>query len=218
MQKLSNANQDYLEMIYMLTEGGEEYVRPTDIARNMNVSKASVNQAIRALKELGLVRNERYGPVSLTEKGKFSARRIHFLHHRVKSFLMETLNIREEIAETEACQIEHLIGNETVKSMVNYLKNRNIELEHFDLNQVDEFLVYSRRLSELKVGDRAVVKRIEAADGNVKRRIMEMGVIKGDIIEVKGMAPMGDPMELRIGDYTLSLRLEEADLVAVEVL
>ncbi len=217
MHRLSSANQDYLETIFLLSQEIMEEVRPTDIANRLNVSKASVNQAIKALKAAGFVNNERYGPVVLTEKGRFEARRIHFLHHLIKAFMMSTLNIREEIAEKEACQIEHVIGNQTVKAIVNFMRNNNIKVHHFDLDEVHQFLFYSKRLSELKVGDQGVVKMVDAK-GDLKKRIMEMGVIKGDIIEVIGVAPMGDPISLRIGDYNLSLRLAEADYVWVEVL
>ena len=217
MEKISSTNQDYLELIFQLTEEEKQSVRPGMLAKRLEVNRADVVNALRTLRRAGLVRSMKGAPVVLTEKGKFAAKRIHFLHHLVKTFLMETLNIRDHIAEHEACQIEHLIGNETVKAMINYLRNRKVELEHFDLDEVNEFLVYTKRLSELKVGDKAVIKRVEA-EGLLKRRIMEMGVIKGDVIEVKGMAPMGDPIELRIGDYTLSLRLEEADLISVDVL
>lgn len=217
MHRLSSANQDYLEAIYLLSQEKEEQVRPTDIANRLSVSKASVNQAIKGLKAAGLVKNERYGPVSLTETGRFEARRTHFLHHLIKAFMIGTLDIREEIAETEACQIEHVIGNETVKAIVRYMREHDMHVKHFDLDEIQEFLFYQQRLSELKVGDRGVVKSI-AAKGELKKRIMEMGVIKGDVIEVIGMAPLGDPISLRIGDYTLSLRLKEADNVWLEVL
>jgi DtxR family Mn-dependent transcriptional regulator len=216
MHRLSSANQDYLETIYLLAQE-EESVRATDIANRLSVSKASVNQAIKALKDAGFVINERYGPVMLTESGRFEARRIHFLHHLIKDFMISTLNIRDEIAEKEACQIEHVLGNQTVKAIVNYMRNNEMKVKHFDLDQVHEFLFYSKRLSELKVGDQGVVKKIEA-QGDLKRRIMEMGVIKGDVVEVIGVAPMGDPISLRIGDYNLSLRLKEADNIWVEVL
>lgn len=217
MHRISSANQDYLETVLMLTDEGDGNVRPTDIAKRLNVSKASVNQAIKALKEAGLVTNERYGPVVLTELGRFEARRIHFLHHLIKAFMIETLNIKEEIAETEACQIEHVIGNETVKAIVNFMKNRDIPVENFDLTEVQGFLFYPKRLSELRAGDQAVVRNVEAS-GVLKKRIMEMGIIKGDVVEVLGVAPTGDPLHLRIGDYHLSLRTAEADQVLVEVL
>lgn len=217
MHKLSSANQDYLETIYLLSQEGEERVRATDIADRLQVTKASVNQAIKALKSAGYVNNERYGPITLTQGGLFEARRIHFLHHLIKSYMISTLKIREEIAETEACQIEHVIGNQTVKAIVEYMRQHDLSVKHFDLDEVQEFLFYSKRLSGLKVGDQGVVKKIDAK-GELKKRIMEMGVIKGDVIEVLGMAPMGDPISLRIGDYNLSLRLAEAEHVWVEVL
>lgn len=53
-------------------------------------------------------------------------------------------------------------------------------------------------------------------DGPMSFRLMEMGLIEGARVEVVGRAPLGDPLHLRLGDYELSLRCEEAALVDVD--
>jgi Fe2+ transport system protein FeoA len=69
-------------------------------------------------------------------------------------------------------------------------------------------------LDQLRVGDRV---RVIAVDGNdaLSQRLMEMGVLEGTEIEVLGFAPLGDPIELRVRDYRLSLRKREATRVQV---
>jgi ferrous iron transport protein A len=69
-------------------------------------------------------------------------------------------------------------------------------------------------LDQLKVGQRA---RIEALRGNdaILQRLLEMGLLEGEEIEVLAFAPLGDPVEIRLRDYRLSLRRSEA--VRVEV-
>ena len=69
MMELSPAMQDYLEAILVLSEKLET-VRVTDIAEQLDIAKASVSQAISSLKELSLVQQDRYGPVTLTPAGK----------------------------------------------------------------------------------------------------------------------------------------------------
>jgi ferrous iron transport protein A len=72
-------------------------------------------------------------------------------------------------------------------------------------------------LDQLRPGQRARITRIEGGDSLVQR-LMEMGLIEGEPVEVVAFAPFGDPMEVRLGDYRLSLRRVEAARVQVEPL
>jgi len=62
--------------------------------------------------------------------------------------------------------------------------------------------------------------RVIAVDGGpaVVQRLMEMGVLEGDVVEMLAVAPLGDPMEIRVGDYRLSLRRAEAARIEAEIL
>ncbi len=72
-------------------------------------------------------------------------------------------------------------------------------------------------LDQLQAGQRA---RIEAVHGDdaLLQRLLEMGLIEGEEVEVVGFAPLGDPMDVRLRDYRLSLRRREAARVVVTVL
>ncbi len=70
-------------------------------------------------------------------------------------------------------------------------------------------------LKDLKVGQTATVKRISGA-GAVKRRIMDMGVTKGTEIHVRKVAPLGDPIEVTVRGYELSVRKADAQIIEVE--
>jgi ferrous iron transport protein A len=72
-------------------------------------------------------------------------------------------------------------------------------------------------LDQLQVGQRA---RVESVAGGLSlvQRLMEMGLLEGEEVEVLAFAPLGDPMEIRLRDYRLSLRREEARGVAVSVI
>jgi ferrous iron transport protein A len=71
-------------------------------------------------------------------------------------------------------------------------------------------------LDQLRVGQRASVMRVEGEDALVQR-LAEMGLFEGEAVEVLGFAPLGDPMEIRLGDYRLSLRRAEAAGITVTV-
>ena len=65
-------------------------------------------------------------------------------------------------------------------------------------------------LKELAVGKTAVIKAV-GGTGALRQHFLDMGVIPGAVVEVVRLAPLGDPMELRIHDYELTLRLSEAE-------
>ena len=72
-----------------------------------------------------------------------------------------------------------------------------------------------KTLKEVKVGQTVTVKKIHG-DGPVKRRIMDMGITKGVEIFVRKVAPLGDPIEINVRDYELSLRKIDAQMIEVE--
>jgi len=72
-------------------------------------------------------------------------------------------------------------------------------------------------LDQLLRGQRARVTRLEGSDAIVQR-LFEMGLLEGEELEVIGFAPLGDPIEIRLRDYRLSLRRSEAARVEVSLL
>jgi ferrous iron transport protein A len=72
-------------------------------------------------------------------------------------------------------------------------------------------------LAKLKPGEKGRITAIGAI-GPLKRRLMDMGVLVGEVVKVVKVAPMGDPIEIFIKSYNLSLRKQEAEGIAVEVL
>ena len=67
-------------------------------------------------------------------------------------------------------------------------------------------------LREAKIGETVTVKRIHG-EGALKRRIMDMGITKGVQIYVRKVAPLGDPIEVTVRDYELSLRKAAAEMI-----
>jgi Fe2+ transport system protein FeoA len=72
------------------------------------------------------------------------------------------------------------------------------------------------QLGELQPGSRGTISRLSCR-GKLRRRLMDMGVVAGTPIEVERVAPLGDPLELKIKDFHLSLRRKEAGDIWVEV-
>ena len=72
-----------------------------------------------------------------------------------------------------------------------------------------------KTLREIEIGGTAKVKKLHG-EGAVKRRIMDMGITKGTEVTVRKVAPLGDPMEVTVRGYELSLRKEDAANIEVE--
>lgn len=71
-----------------------------------------------------------------------------------------------------------------------------------------------KTLRELKAGDTATVVKLHG-EGAVKRRIMDMGITRGVMVRVRKVAPLGDPMQLTVRDYELSIRKADAGMIEI---
>jgi DtxR family Mn-dependent transcriptional regulator len=112
---MTQSLEDYLEMVSFLSDEGE--VRVTDIATRLGVSKPSVLTALKTLEEQGLLEHERYRTVILTPKGAVVASEIRDRHNFLTTFLRDTIGVSPETAEEDACKMEHILSEETLKKM-----------------------------------------------------------------------------------------------------
>lgn len=119
---LTKSSEDYLEAIYELSTINNN-VKSVDIANKLDVTKASVNKALSTLRSAGLIEQEKYGRVTLTEEGAEYGESILQRHHMLKRFLVELLQVDEEQAEYEACEMEHAISLDTAHKWVKYMKH-----------------------------------------------------------------------------------------------
>lgn len=228
-KKLSPSMQDYLETILDLS-ATEDEVRITDIANRLNISKASTNQAIGGLVKRGMVTHPHYGPVTLTEKGRLEAEKIRYRHDVLKKLLTDVMKVDPEVAERDACLMEHTISQETLTKLVSFMESYTAGKEETEMaekagstasieiteNAESTESTYTK-LSDLMVGTKGIIRKI-VSGGSIKKRILEMGLTVGTTVEVKGVAPMGDPIDVLVKGYHLSLRKKEASLVLVEVI
>ena len=72
-----------------------------------------------------------------------------------------------------------------------------------------------KTLRDVKIGETAVIEKLHG-EGALKRRIMDMGLTKGTQVYVRKVAPLGDPMELTVRGYELSVRKSDAELIEVK--
>lgn len=235
--RLSPSMEDYLEAIYNL-KVRSQVARVKDIAREMNVRMPSVSGALRSLAEKGLVKHQPYENVELTEAGLTCARGVAHRHSAVREFLKSVLGLPDEDAEAEACGLEHAIRPDTLDKLlklVDFIRAHGDE-KAFRLGDFQSFLkdgldpdgdvpsescylpptIKSTRLSELCPGMKGRIAFV-SGQGAIRKRLLEMGMTSDTRFDVIRTAPLGDPIEIKIRGYNLSLRKSEAEQVEVEV-
>ena len=119
---LHESAEMYLETIYVLAKRGT--VRSVDVAEFMGYSKPSVSRAVSILKRDGLLVMEKDGTLTLTEDGKETAEKI-FERHTLLTAFLESIGVSGETASDDACKIEHVISDETINAMKNYIDKKS---------------------------------------------------------------------------------------------
>ncbi len=119
--ELSASLEDYIEAIFHIVE--EKLVaRSKDIAARLNVSQASVTEALRMLSKKELINYAPYEAITMTEKGIEIAKDVIFRHEALKRFFVEVLAIDDKTAEHGACKIEHAAPPEVISRMTNFIE------------------------------------------------------------------------------------------------
>jgi Mn-dependent DtxR family transcriptional regulator len=121
---LQESGEMYLEAIYVLSQQ-KSFVRSIDVSEYRNYSKPSVSRAIGILKDGGYVLMDKDGGLTLTEAGRAVAEKIYDRHTTLTRFLT-LLGVDDEIAQEDACRIEHCISDESFFAV----KNHTMRLEH----------------------------------------------------------------------------------------
>lgn len=122
---LSKSLEDYLEAIKILTVD-KKITRVKEISELLEVKSSSVVNALNILKEKGYIKQEKYGYIELTEAGDREAKKIFKKHKIVTKFLVSILGVSEDVAKKDACRIEHVISEETLKKILLFLSRKKI--------------------------------------------------------------------------------------------
>ncbi len=240
--ELSMSQEDYLEAILDLARlTGVARVR--DIAERMHVAKSSVTVALRSLARRKLVHYEPYQLVTLTKEGQSLASRVRSRHNALSDFFKDLLDVEESVADANACRIEHAVDDGVLRRLrgfVEFMSESLVPAKELPLafreywarcGQGDGCEVAGKEssqdqiqakdseidttLADLKPGQTAKILRVAGAAA-ANKRLMEMGLTQGAKVTVVRVAPLGDPIEVMVRGYNLSLRKTEAEAVEVE--
>ncbi len=117
---MHESGENYLETILVIKER-KGTVRSIDIARELSFSKPSVSRAMGILRESGYIVMEPSGEIHLTDKGRERAEEIYGRHRLLTAFLKDVAGVTEEMAERNACRMEHILDQEVVDGISGYM-------------------------------------------------------------------------------------------------
>ena len=230
--------EDYLEVILNIVSR-HKVARSMEIADSLNVKRPTVTVALKALAEKGLINYEPRSFITLTKEGERIAKRVDRKHRVLHDIFVELFKLPEDESEKVACLMEHGMDTSVCKSLNALLnvvrkdktlaKKLTVAIEH-ERQKIDckktcgnidgskerqnmETEVYD--LNMLGSGKKGKILRI-LGTGNLKKRLGEMGITSGQEIIVIKAAPLDDPIEIKVRNYNLSLRREEAANILIE--
>lgn len=246
---LTASLEDYLEAIFHIV-ADKHAAKPSDIAKRLKITRASVTGALRSLAEKKLINYAPYDLVTLTPMGALAAKDVVRRHEVLHDFFVDVLAVDETEASVAACQMEHSIPKAIVDRFIQFvdfiqtcprggskwIKGLSYQCDYDSTQQNCESCVNdcieeirerkkskgdkkmeSLTLRDLKPGQRCKIVKVRGR-GEVNKRILEMGVTPGSVAELERIAPLGDPIDIKVKGYHLSLRKDEAAGIDVEVI
>ena len=131
--------QEYVEIIHDIQKK-QKVARVKDIAQKRGVSRSSVSTVLNMLKKRKLVVHEQYGLVELTRRGEELGEYLDQRHQIIYDFLIKVLHMPENIAEADACKLEHHISTETVEYLKHFLDFLKKTKKHELLETFQQYL------------------------------------------------------------------------------
>ena len=121
MHVFDESREMYLETILVLAMKND-FVRSVDVANKLNYSKPSVSRAVKNLLNEGAITVADNGHIQLTKEGLAEAEAIYEKHKILTKIFIEVLKLDPELAEKDACRVEHVISEETFQAFKKLLK------------------------------------------------------------------------------------------------
>ena len=125
--EIAESGENYLETILLIKSRRDNgLVRAVDVANELKVSKPSVSRGLSLLKDKELIKIGIAGDIELTQKGRKVADSIFKKHQMLTVFFRHIAKVSNDIAQADACRIEHVISDETMQGIEQYLKENSI--------------------------------------------------------------------------------------------
>ena len=179
------ARQDYCKAI--LQEGDGKPVKPSDVARRLGVSRASVSKLARELSRRGLIRNLGGGQLQLTAKGRKLALDMVRRHRIVETFLHRALGVPLDRLHAEAERIEHSISDDVAQRLEHLLGHPQYDPHGDPIPGSGGTTRRDAPLAQARLGATLRVTRILDRDRNAVRALAKASVLPGALIALENI-------------------------------
>jgi len=213
---VSDAIQDYLKAIFTLGSEGER-VTTSLLATRMGVTAPSATAMLKRLAALGLVEHVRYRGVLLTEAGERIALEVIRHHRLLERYLAEALGLPLEALHAEADRLEHSLSEELEARIDELLGYPTHDPHGHPIPDSDLKFDRSepRTLADLEPGDGATVRQVPDDDPELLRYLASLSLVPGTRLELRGVAPFGGPLTVRVDGDEHAVSRELAAAIGV---
>jgi DtxR family Mn-dependent transcriptional regulator len=199
--------EDYIKRIYLEQQGGAGLVHFGRLAAAMEVVPGTVTTMVKALADSGLVGYEPRQGVRLTSAGEKLALHVLRRHRLIELFLVQVLRFDWSEVHDEAEELEHAVSDRLIER-IDELLGRPVYDPHGDPIPDAAGKVAERKLQPLnsaRSGERGTIARIADQDAEFLRYATDRGLIPGAVLEVQSVDPMGESIQLVVGERSLTL-------------
>lgn len=219
-QKLTISIQDYLKVIYELTESGAS-ASTNALAQKMKVSAPSVTGMIQKLasSKPALVEYQKHQGVTLTREGRRAALEVIRHHRLLEAWLVQTLGYTWDEVHEEAERLEHVISEDFERRIAAAMGHPTRD-PHGELIPTAELIMpkdTSTPLSSLRPGQTGIIQSVKAADTELLRHLEGLGLVPEAGIEVKEYSPFDHNLTVKVGQKTAVLGLNITSKIFVEI-
>ena len=213
----SQSVQDFLKAVYMLQQQMER-VSTNALAEMLSISPPSVTDMAHRLMLVGLVDNEKYHGVRLTEKGEREALRVIRRHRLIELYLVTDLGYALHEVHDEAEQLEHAVSDRFVAALVEKLDNPTIDPHGEVIPGIDGTCHYRElhTLTQFPMGIRAKVACLTTNNSEILRHLMDKGFTLGSQVEIITRDPFDGPLTVLIDGKTVMVGYTVATYISVE--
>ena len=217
IHQLSDSTQDYLKAIWLAGEWSDEPITATSIAQRVGVTLSTTSDALRRLREAGLIDHAPYSAITLTEIGRAHAVDMVRRHRLIETFLVQALGYTWDQVHDEAEVLEHAVSDFMIDKIDEYLGYPERDPHGDPIPSADGSIkeLTAISLTELGMGVAAVVERIADDDPELLQYFASHGVAHGTVVQLAQGAPFSDTVTLVAPDAQLTLGPAAVDAVWV---
>jgi len=206
-EQLSDSTQDYLKAIWLAGEWSDEPITATNIAQRVGVTLSTTSDALRRLRQAGLIDHAPYSAITLTATGRAHAVDVVRRHRLIETFLVQALGYTWDQVHDEAEVLEHAVSDFMVDRIAEYLGHPDRDPHGDPIPSADGSVekLTAIQLTDLGLGVSATVERISDDDPELLQYFASHGVAHGTQIELAKGAPFSDTVTLVAPEAQLTL-------------